>query len=104
MMIFIPPRQMGYTVYTKSGCPYCVKVKDLFLSKGITDIQYMDCDGVLADDKEGFLAFIRRLTGVSYRTFPIVFYDGKLLGGFIDTRAHFEAEAEKDLAFDGVEF
>ena len=85
-MKFVEPSQRGYTIYTKSGCTYCDMVKLLLDDE---DIFYsvVNCDDYLKDDREKFLNFIAILAGKPYKTFPMVFYDDKFLGGFSETRA-----------------
>lgn len=63
----------------------------------IPDATYIDSESFLIDNemKEEFLNFIQGLIGKSHRTFPIVFYNGAFVGGFIETHrlcAKFEAE------------
>jgi glutaredoxin len=77
---------VGFTVYSKSGCPNCTKAKKriqqhFFLHKVV------DCDEYLIDDKEGFLSSIELRVGKRYTTFPMVFYDGRFLGGWAETEA-----------------
>jgi hypothetical protein len=40
----------------------------------------------LVSQKEEFLAFIAAKAGTSYKTFPMVFHNGKFVGGFTETR------------------
>ena len=40
---FIQPSKTCYTIYSKSGCPNCKKVKDLLEAKQIQFI-VIDCD------------------------------------------------------------
>ena len=35
-MSFTEPSKEGFTIYTKSGCPNCTKVKHLFKEKNIS--------------------------------------------------------------------
>uniref|UniRef100_A0A6C0JI22 Glutaredoxin domain-containing protein n=1 Tax=viral metagenome TaxID=1070528 RepID=A0A6C0JI22_9ZZZZ len=83
------PSGEGYTIYTKSQCGFCIKSKNLLKAEPYTMI---DCDEYLLEDKEAFLAFIETICGKSYRTFPIIFKDGKFLGGFSETKTHYEKE------------
>ena len=85
--IYELPAEQGYTIYTKSQCSYCVKSKTLLKSEPFTMI---DCDEYIIEDKEAFLEFMERLIGKSYRTFPIIFHDGKFLGGYADTKEHYD--------------
>lgn len=87
-MNYITPCLDMYTVYTKSGCPFCDKVKQL-LNKEELDI--IDCDRYIYENKEQFLEFIKLMTGgISHKTFPIVFYKGDFIGGFTETKTFYE--------------
>ena len=68
---------MNFTVYSKSGCPYCVKVKEVLGRLGYSDTTY-----TLGSDftREGFYSIFGEGT-----TFPQVLCDGKNLGGCVDT-------------------
>jgi glutaredoxin len=99
-MDWIAPSLKGYTVYTKSGCPFCVKVKELLNIYGSDKllepkeeilVAFIDCDEYLRNDRDGFLAFIRECTGGrEWKTFPMVFLDGQFLGGFTETRLYLD--------------
>jgi thioredoxin reductase (NADPH)/glutaredoxin 3 len=84
-MEFTEPSSEGYTIYSKSGCTYCTKVKELLK---ILELPYVmiNCDEYLLEDRDGFLAFIQERAGKEYKTFPMVFADGKFLGGFAETK------------------
>lgn len=86
-MEFTSPELFGFTVYSKSGCINCKLVKQLLKDKSLL-YKEIDCDEYLIEDKEGFLDFIEKLAKISFKTFPMVFYDGKFLGGFTDTKEH----------------
>jgi len=96
-MNFELPSEIGYTIYTKSQCSYCVKAKNLLKNEPYTMI---DCDEYVIEAKEEFLLFIENLIGKPYRTFPMVFKDGQFIGGFSETKTQYE----KDLAFSETEF
>ena len=85
--IYELPAEKGYTIYTKSQCSFCVKSKTLLKAEAFTMI---DCDEYIIDDKDSFLQFIEGLIGKSYRTFPMIFHDGKFLGGYAETKEHYE--------------
>lgn len=88
-MNFIQPDFNNYTIYSKSGCYYCTKVKELLQNENPTPI-IINCDEYLFDDKEGFLQFIEKISGVSYRTFPMVFHKCKFIGGYNETKKYYE--------------
>jgi glutaredoxin len=98
-MDIFAPLDTGFTIYSKSGCSYCTKVKKLLLDKQIFFLD-VSCDEFLIKDKEGFLLFIKEKANKEYRTFPMVFYDGKFIGGFTETQQHFD----KLLCFDNDDF
>jgi len=83
-MEFTNPDIKGFTVYSKSGCPNCTIVKKLIKEKHffITEI---NCDEYILEDKEQFLTFIEGLAERSHKTFPMVFYESKFIGGLTDT-------------------
>jgi glutaredoxin len=90
MEAFRSPSNSEYTIYSKSGCPNCNKVKDLLKTNNIP-FNVIDCDEYLIERKEEFLLFIQELTSREWKTFPIVFTsDGQFIGGFTDTRIHLE--------------
>ena len=87
---FRSPSNSEYTIYSKSGCPNCFKVKDLLKSNNIP-FTVIDCDEYLIERKEEFLLFIQELTSREWKTFPIVFKsDGHFIGGFTDIRIYLE--------------
>lgn len=78
------PHLKGFTVYSKSGCPNCTSSKKLIKDKffSLTEI---NCDEYLLEDKENFLAFIESKAKKSVKTFPMIFYEGKFIGGYYET-------------------
>jgi glutaredoxin len=86
-MQFPEPNKITYTVYTKSNCSYCDKVKTL-----LQDVQpppvCVNCDEYLETCKSEFLEFIATLAGQDYKTFPMVFHGGEFVGGYSDTKLH----------------
>jgi len=88
-MDFFTPLETGFTIYSKSGCPNCTKVKKLLLDKQSFFVD-ISCDEYLLEDKEGFLSFIKERANKEYKTFPMVFYDGKFIGGFAEIKLHFD--------------
>jgi glutaredoxin 3 len=80
-MEFEKPLKSGFTIYSKSGCPNCVKAKVLLNSKHLL-LKVVNCDEYIIEDKETFLLFITSLSNTEVKMFPIVFYDGKFVGGY----------------------
>jgi len=83
-MEFNKPSSNGFTIYSKSGCHFCTKVKNLLKQKNFL-FNEINCDDYLIEEKENFLLFIENQIGKSYKVFPIIFYNGKFVGGFNET-------------------
>ena len=98
-MSFEAPSQTGFTIYSKSNCSFCTKVKQLLTDNQIFFVE-IQSDEYLLEDKEGFLSFIKGLIQKEYRTFPMVFNHGQFIGGFTDT----ESFVNKQLCFENDEF
>ena len=98
-MPFEAPSQIGFTIYSKSNCSFCTKVKQLLTDNQIFFLE-IQSDEYLLEDKEGFLSFIKELIKKEYRTFPMVFNNGQFIGGFTDT----ESFVNKQLCFNNDEF
>ena len=82
-MEFIAPAPSGFTVYGRTGCKFCEKVKTL-LNEFEVEYTYVNCDTYLSE-KEAFLAFIAGLAGQEHRTFPMVFSTMTFVGGYTET-------------------
>ena len=68
---------MNFTVYTRDGCPYCTKNKQVLSAKGLSFVeQKLDREFSRNDFYQQF--------GVG-STFPQVLLDSKRLGGCIET-------------------
>ena len=99
-----PSEATQYTVYSKSGCPNCKKVKELLKTKKLL-FTVIDCDEYLIETKPEFLQFIQDLTSQEWKTFPIVFNkDSRLIGGFLDTREYLENLSDQQLDFTDESF
>jgi len=82
---FPEPVSYGYTIYIKSGCPYCERVKYLLQNVSPQPL-YIDCDPFLTFNRSKFLFFIKQLTGgLEYKTFPMVFLNKYFIGGYNET-------------------
>ena len=82
--MFELPSEQKFTVYSKSGCINCRKVKDL-LKKNNLEYEIVDCDDYLLEDKDNFLLFIQSYSVSNWKSFPMVFHDGKFIGGYDET-------------------
>jgi glutaredoxin len=89
---FIIPEVRGYTIYSKSGCPNCTKVKN-FLKAVNAPVKTVDCDEYLIEFKDDFLKFVQTLVGKQIKIFPMVFFDGKYVGGYDETEKHYDKQS-----------
>ena len=83
-MEFTKPSNHGFTMYSKSGCINCLKIKKLLQDKQVF-YNIIDCDDYLIEHKEDFLFFIKEISCQNVKTFPIVFNNGTYIGGFAET-------------------
>jgi glutaredoxin len=92
-----------YTIYTKQGCSFCDKVKEL-LREQEREPFYIDSTEYISDEssKTLFLNFIQRAAQIEepYKTFPMVFYEGKFIGGFSQTKLFLEKQSSFSLTED----
>ena len=78
------PSKENYTIYSKSGCINCKKVKDLLKEYQIEYI-VINCDEYLIENKEDFLKQMAEEIGHEYKTFPMVFNNRIFVGGYNET-------------------
>lgn len=97
-MEYTEPNEKDFTIYSRSGCHYCTKVKQLLKSKSYI-FSIIDCDEYVLEDKESFLNYIKSLTDKEIKGFPMVFYDKTYIGGYNETK-DFVDKLEKKNAFD----
>lgn len=101
-MSYIKPDADKYTIYSKHGCPYCIKAK-ILLSNIEPKPTIIECDEYIVSNKDAFLDFIKGIIGKEYRTFPMIFHNGSFIGGYNDTKEyHDKLTAFMDL--EDVEF
>jgi glutaredoxin len=79
----------GFTIYSKSGCTFCIRVKLLIKEKGLI-FNTINCDEYLLEDKPCFLEFIKQLANKEVNIFPMVFLDGKFIGGYNETKEYLD--------------
>lgn len=79
------------TVYTKSNCSNCDKVKAYLIKKNLS-YNLIDCDQFLGDEetKRHFLSQIYCYSGQKIKSFPIIFYDRRCIGGYYDLLEYYE--------------
>lgn len=98
-MDIINPNEYGFTIYSKSGCPNCLKVKAL-LQKNKLKFTIVDCDEYIIEDKSFFLLFINKLAKTSVTMFPMIFNDGLFIGGYNEIQDYIN----KLLSFENLTF
>jgi len=81
----IEPIKKGFTVYSKSGCSNCLTIKKIIKENNFFYLE-VNCDEYILENREKFLTFIEDRAETSYKIFPIVFYDGKFVGGMVHTK------------------
>jgi glutaredoxin len=87
-----PLVETNFTVYTKSKCPYCDKIKALLVKE--RDVVLVNCDPFLPEKRDALLANMKSWAhGTEIRTFPIVFRYGQYIGGFTQTQSLLEKES-----------
>jgi len=80
MLKFISPNEKiiaGSTIFTKEGCPYCKKAKDLLKENNLS---YTEIKGQRTNT-------LQSLGGKG--TFPLIFIQGKKIGGHEDLQTYF---------------
>ena len=88
-MEFSEPYPTGFTVYSKSGCHNCTKLKKLLVEHHLFFVE-IQCEDYLIEDRDRFLSFMESKIGKSYSTFPMVFYDHTFIGGFNEAKSQIE--------------
>jgi glutaredoxin len=94
-MEFNEPLDKNFTIYSKSGCINCTQLKKILKEKFFV-FEEINCDEFLIENKSEFLSFIENKIGKKHNTFPMVFYNGNFIGGYLDTFTFID----KLLAFD----
>ncbi len=89
-MVSIPsPSPSGYTIYSKSGCIYCERAKELLRYE---ETVVVDCDPFLLIDKEWFRKTMRVHCRQDYRMFPMIFYRGAFIGGYSEAKDYYQGK------------
>ena len=69
----------GMLIVWRNGCPFCDRAFDLLKKKGIPYEDWKTSSGSSTHNSLKYL--------VNQRTFPYVFFDNRLLGGFDDLKS-----------------
>ena len=88
-MEFDKPSKSSFTIYSKSGCPNCVKTKSYLKEKNLI-FNVIDCDEYIIEDKLNFLSFIKQHANEEVKMFPMIFYNGTFVGGFSEITSFVE--------------
>lgn len=77
------PAKSGYTVYSISGCKYCDMCMKYMKDKP-KKIQIINCDMYINTlrNRDDFFKFMSTYTVIPYVYFPMIFYNGKFIGGY----------------------
>jgi len=86
-MEFELPSELGYTIYSKSGCKFCTKLKNILKNNQIP-FRIIDCDDYLVEDKEQFILFMKQFTKRNFVSFPILFNDKVCIGDYNKSLQH----------------
>ena len=72
-----------FEIYTKPGCPFCDRAKDLITAKGFQYVErVLDVGQVKEPNVEYFTVPQLHQLVPGARTVPQIFRDGQLIGGF----------------------
>jgi glutaredoxin len=86
-MEFAKPYPKNYTVYSKSGCHNCTKLKNFLTEKHLFFFE-VQCDEYLIEERDNFLSFIEKIIDTNNVVFPMAFYDGKFIGNYNESIEH----------------
>lgn len=77
------PTNTGYTIYTMSKCKYCVMAKEHIKEKSAAKCVNINCDKFLKTcrERDNFFQFMKEHTIIPYFYFPMIFKNGKFIGG-----------------------
>ena len=80
-MEFPNPEVNIITIYGKSGCKNCIKVKNYLIENNVA-FKYIDYDDYLVEEKKALLFFLCEKAKKQIAVFPCVFSNGNFIGGF----------------------
>lgn len=95
-LTLLDAEQLGrVTIYTKQGCPHCIKAKDTLVGKYGLVVTEVDIEG---EKQEDILLQMRQFSG-GRNTVPQVFFNEEHIGGnddvqVLDAEGQLEAKAE----------
>jgi glutaredoxin len=76
------PAITNYTIYTISNCKYCDMAKE-HINKKSQKFTNIGCDKfvITCRERDNFYKFIKQYTVMPYYHFPMIFKNGKFIGG-----------------------
>ena len=85
-MNILKPSENNFTIYSKSDCIYFTNIDEL-MQTNFCEYTKIICDDYVNDKfvRKEFSKFMKQFMEQSPKTFPIVFYNGKYVGGFQET-------------------
>ena len=92
-MEYPKPFDTNFTVYTVTKCGYCNRFKHELRKHGREPPEVILCDEFVStpEQKRNFFAHVNTMTTKPHYTFPIIFHNGKYIGGFTDSCAFLES-------------
>lgn len=79
----VPFQSQGWFMFTKSKCSFCTKAKAM-----LPEAKTVNCDTYIAKNRAGFLQYVDSVSGQRPRTFPMIFFDGRFMGGYTSTKRY----------------
>jgi glutaredoxin len=64
----------GFYIYSKSGCPNCIKVKTLLKDNNL-NFTIINCDEYILENKFSFLEFMKEISQKEIKIFPMIFFE-----------------------------
>ena len=87
MASYKKPTNTDYTIYSISNCKYCVMAKEHLgrasAASATKSPSVINCDKFVGScrERDNFYNFMRQYTVIPYIHFPMIFKDGKFIGG-----------------------
>jgi glutaredoxin len=91
------PSITDYTIYSISNCKYCVMAKDNINKLKAQKCTTINCDKFIMTcrERDKFYNFIKQYTIIPYFHFPMIFKNGKFVGGLKELLVHNQKPLEK---------
>lgn len=73
----------NYTIYSISNCKYCKMAKEHINKLKLSKITNIGCDKFVKTcrERDNFYKFMKQYTVIPYYHFPMIFKNGKFIGG-----------------------